>query len=318
MKKSTVAAFAALSIVGTALTGCGSEGAGASGLTDISVGVLPSLESAPLFVGVDEGFFADEGLSLRIGSLASGSAALIQPTVEGNYDVAVSDMLSLMRASVSGSELELIAPAGSSSGDAEADFGALIVSGDSDVQSLNDLEGGFVGSNSLLDTNDTVLRATMDAVGGISWTVQWREVAFQDAEKALDDGTVDAAFLVEPYLTRALNNGKRVLSYSYYDFDPNLDVGAYFTSADFAAENPDVLERFTKALTKSIEFSNENPTKVRAIVTTYTQTQWNERITAALPTYRTDFNAEAATKLATIAVKYLSLKHIPEFETFLP
>ena len=318
MKKSTVAAFAALSIVGAALTGFGSEGAGASSLTDVSVGVLPSLESAPLFVGVDEGFFAEEGLTLRIGSLASGSAALIQPTVAGNYDIAVSDLLSLMRAAGTGSEVQLIAPAGSSSGSADADFGALIVNKDSDIQSLTDLEGRTVGSNSLLDTNYTVLRSTMDAAGGASWTVQWKEVPFQDAETALTDASVDAAFLVEPYLTRALNSGKRVLSYSYYDFDPGLDVGAYFTSADFAAQNPDVIERFTTALAKSIEFSNKNPAKVRAIVTTYTQTQWNVRLTAALPSYTTEFNKAAAERLVTDAVKYATLKEAPELSTFLP
>lgn len=299
------------------LAGCTPGATASNDSVELTVGALPSVESAPLFLGQEKGFFADEGIHLRVASLASGTAMMIDPVVNGTYDIAVSDMLTLMAANEDGAELRLLAPAGSASGDPSSDFGALVVKGDSPAQQLSDLEGTFVGSNSKGDTNNTVLRSVMDAAAGFSYTVQWKEVPFQAAASALDDGAIDAAFLVEPYLTRALNGDKRVLSYVYSEFDPALDVNAYFTSASFAADRSDVLERFRAALAKSIEYAAEHPAEVRAIMTSYAETQWNERSGAVLPQYTTQFDVPAATRLATDAVKYLVLKQVPDFDTLI-
>jgi NitT/TauT family transport system substrate-binding protein len=318
MKKSTTSALIALSLGTLALTGCASGIAGATGLDEISVGVLPSIESAPLFLGAEEGFFEEEGLTLRIESFAASSSALVKPVIDGNYDVGVSDLLTLMGAHGSGGALRLIAPAGSTSGDTAVDFGALIVNGDSPLQNLTDLEGKVVGSNSLLDTNNTVLRSTMDAAGGDSSTVQWTQVAFQDAAAAITKGTVDATFIVEPYLSQAVSEGKRVLSHNYSEFHPELDVNAYFTSTAFAEDRPELLKRFTSALVRSIEFAQENPLKVRHIVPTYTETEWAVRYNVSLPVYVARFNKGAVNSLASAAVKYGVLKSEPDLSALLP
>ncbi|WP_168220133.1 MULTISPECIES: ABC transporter substrate-binding protein [unclassified Salinibacterium] len=311
----SLALLAASAVV--ALAGCAPGATANNGSVELTVGALPSIESAPLFLGQEKGFFADEGIHLRIASLASGTAKMIDPVVDGTYDIAVSDMLTLMAANEDGSELRLLAPAGSASGDTASDFGALVVKEDSPAQQLSDLEGAFVGSNSTGDTNNTVLRSIMDATAGFSYTVQWKEVPFQDASSALDDGTIEAAFLVEPYLTRALNGDKRVLSYVYSEFDPALDVNAYFTSTSFASDRSELLERFRAALAKSIDYAAENPAEVRAIMTSYAETQWNERSGAVLPRYTTEFDVPAATRLANDAVKYLVLKQVPDFDALI-
>lgn len=311
-----VAATAAGLAITLGLSGCSFLGIG--GNDKLTVGVLPSVESAPLYLGLEQGFFEEEGITLSIASFATGASAMVKPVVEGKYDVAVSDLLTLMAANDSGQPVKLIAPAGSASGDIESDFGALIVNGDSPIQSLTDLEGKSVGSNSLLDTNNTVLRSTMEEGDAQSGTLQWKEVPFQDASTALSNGTVDATFLVEPYLTKALNDGKRVISFSYSEFNPKLDVNAYFTSAGFAEKSPELLERFTKALTRSIEFAQKNPIKIRTITSNYTEAQWNVRSAIVLPTYTAKFDKDAAAKLATAAVTFAGLKAEPDMSSFLP
>ncbi|MCW4386044.1 ABC transporter substrate-binding protein [Salinibacterium sp. SYSU T00001] len=318
MKTSAIArAIVVIGVAAASVTACSPQGVGANGTTELTIGALPSVESAPLFLGQEEGFFADEGLNIRIAALASGTGMLIDPVVSGTYDIAVSDMLSILSAQEDGADLRLLAPAGSATGDPTADFGALVVNNDSTYTTLSDLEGAFVGSNSTGDTNNTVLRAIMDAEAGFSYTVQWKEVPFQSAASALSDGTVDAAFLVEPYLTRALNGDKRVLSYTYSAFDPSLDVNAYFTSARFANERPEVLERFMAALERSIEYAAENPSEVRSVMTSYAETQWNERTAAVLPRYTTSFDLDAAAHLSRSAVKYLVLKSEPDFDALI-
>lgn len=308
----------AIAIAAIALTGCSTPGVGANGTTEITVGVLPSLESAPLFLGIEHDYFADEGITVRVAAFAPGSAALVRPVVSGDYDIAVSDLLTLMVAHDIDQPIELIAPAGSATGDPGADFGALVVNSDSPITTLADLQGALVGSNSLRDTNHIVLRSTMDAHVSASATIDWKEVPFHDAQSALTDGTVDATFLVEPYLTRALNGGKRVVSYSYSEFDPALDVNAYFTSSAFAEANPALLARFTAALVKSIEHARERPADARAAMSAVTQTQWNERTSAVLPRYSTTFDRDAAHRLAESGAKYALLKSNPDTDGLLP
>jgi NitT/TauT family transport system substrate-binding protein len=311
------ATLLALAVTALALTGCAGPGAGAA-TTEITVGVLPSVESAPLFLGIEEGYFAEEGLTLRVASFAPGSAALVAPVIKGDYDVAVSDLLTLMVAHDIDQPVQLIAPAGSATGDSAADFGALVVPDDSPIHELADLQGALVGSNSLRDTNHIVLRSTMDASVSASATIEWAEVPFHDAQASLGAGTVDAAFLVEPYLTRAINGGNRVVSHSYSEFDPALDVNAYFTSTTFATEHPELLERFTAALTRSIDHAAEKPGDARSAMSSYTQTQWNERASAVMPRYTAVFDADAAHKLAESGVKYALLKTDPAVDGLLP
>ncbi|MEZ5190453.1 MAG: hypothetical protein R2717_06075 [Schumannella sp.] len=49
--------------------------------------------------------------------------------------------------------------------------------------------------------------------------------------------------MVEPFVTSAIEAGDRVVSYAYADFDPNLDIAAYFTLDDYASANPEVVGR---------------------------------------------------------------------------
>src|ERR1035437_8428114 len=70
VKKSMLAGLATLSVV--ALSACGASSSaspaagGKPGLTKINVGVIPIVDTAPIWLGKKKGFFAAEGLDITI------------------------------------------------------------------------------------------------------------------------------------------------------------------------------------------------------------------------------------------------------------
>jgi NitT/TauT family transport system substrate-binding protein len=102
---------------------------------------------------------------------------------------------------------------------------------------------------------------------------------------------------------------------AYADFDPNLDIAAYFAKDDVDAE---LEEKFVAAMQKSLEYAQENPDEVRRILGTYTQTPAEVLEKITLPTFPTEMNRDAIERLAEAAESYGVLSKTPDFDKLLP
>lgn len=319
MKKMLMIGLASATVI--ALSACSAGTAaparGGDALIPVTVGVIPIADTAPLYLGLEQGFFEDEGLDLTI-ETATGGAAIVPAVVSGDYQFGFSNLISLMVANDKGLPLQVVNAAVASTGDVDSDFGAVIVKGDSPAQTLADLDGKTVSGNSLNNIVDTVMRSSIDRLGGDSASISFVEVPFPDASAAVENGQVDAAFVVEPFVTAAVESGQRVISYGYADFDVNLDVAAYFSSAATVAKDPELVTRFQAAMTKSLEYAQANPDAVRAIVATYTATPPEVLAKIVLPKFPTKFNVDAVTALGEAALKYGVVETAPDVSTFLP
>ncbi|TFD19553.1 ABC transporter substrate-binding protein [Cryobacterium sp. TMS1-13-1] len=320
MKKSLLIGLAAASVLALSACSAGADTsapAGSGTLTPVTVGVIPIADTAPLYLGLEQGFFEDEGLELTI-ETATGGAAIVPAVVSGDYQFGFSNLVSLMVANDKGLPLQVVNAAVASTGDVTSDFGAVIVKGDSPVETLADLDGKTVSGNSLNNIVDTVMRSSIDRLGGDSASISFVEVPFPDASAAVENGQVDAAFVVEPFVTAAIESGQRVISYGYADFDVNLDVAAYFSSAATVANDPELVTKFQTAMKKSLEYAQANPDAVRAIIATYTATPAEVLAKIVLPKFPTSFNVEAVTALGEAALKYGVVETAPDMSTFLP
>lgn len=326
MKKTAFLAISAIALL--ALSGCTDSDAPASGdggdsssapadLTPVTVGVIPIADTAPLYLGDAQGFFEEEGLDLTI-ETASGGAAIVPAVVAGDYQFGFSNNLSVLVAAEKGLPLKMVSAAVATTGDSAKDMGAVIVKGDSDIESVADLAGKTVSSNSLGNINDTVVRQVVDNAGADSSSIEFVEVAFPDAIAAVENDQVDAAFVVEPFVTAALDAGDRVLSYAYADFDPKLDIASYFTTTDLISSDADTVDAFQRAMTKSLEYAQENPDAVRDIISTYTETAPETLAAITLPTFPTEIDSASLEKLAAAAESYGVLTATPDFEALLP
>lgn len=324
MKNILKGAAAATAVLLLAACGSGSPSSGdaaggasgSAGLTQVTVGVIPIVDTAPIWLGDEEGFFADEGLDLDI-QTASGGAAIIPGVQSGSYDFAFSNLVSLMVANDKGLDMKVVANGNSTTG-TDHDFGAVVVAGDSDIKSPKDLAGKKVSVNNLSNIGDTTIKTVVEEDGGDPDSINFVEVGFPDAPAALDNGVVDAAWILDPFLTQSVEGGARVISNNFSDFDPKLDISAYFTSQAVVDKNPDLTQKFQRAMDKSLEYAEKNPDKVRDIVGTYTKIDAETRKGLILPAFRVDMNREAAQKLGDAAVKYGTLSKAPDLDALLP
>lgn len=326
MKRTFLTLLAGVSVLGLAACGSGSpsggeaggnEPAASGGLTPVTVGVIPIVDTAPLWLGDSKGFFEEEGLDLDIQNVAGGAAA-IPAVVSGGFDFAFGNLVSVMVANDKGLDIQLVANGNSTSGDTSHDFGGVVVKGDSDIKSPKDLAGKTVSVNTLSNIGDTTIRSVIEADGGDPDSVKFVEVGFPDAPAALANGQVDAAWILDPFLSQSVDDGGRVVSYNFADFDKKLDISGYFATGDTVANDPELVKKFQAAMNRSLEYAQENPDEVRDIVGTYTKIDEAARAEMALPAFRKDFNMEAAQKLADAALKYGTLTKPAELDKFFP
>lgn len=301
--------------------GGGDETAGGSGgnsdLTPITVGVIPIVDTAPIWLGQEKGFFKDEGLKLNL-QTTSGGAAAVPGVVSGDFDFAFGNVVSIMVAVDQGLGLQYVTNGNSSAGIPDDGFSAVVVQGDSPIKTPADLEGKTVSVNNLSNIGDTTISHVVEEDGGDPSKIEFVEVGFPDAEAALANGQVDAAWILEPFLSSALEEGARVISYNFYEMHPQLDIAGYFTSTEKIESDPEMVEKFRTAMTRSIQYAQEHPKEVREIVGTYTKISEELRSEMVLPEFRAEFNREATKLLGDAAAKYGTLSEPPNLDEILP
>jgi NitT/TauT family transport system substrate-binding protein len=304
------------------VAGCGDGGDNGDGQPtgpdEVSVGLIPIVDVAPLFLGQEQGFFADRNIELTT-DFGAGGANLIPGIQSGQLDFGFSNVISLMLAQASGIELKVVSNGNNSTGVQGEDFGSLLVPVDSDVQSAADLAGGTIATNTLSNIVETIVRASVRNAGGDPTTLEFVGVPFPEMEAALANGDVDAAFAVEPFQTIIRTNDVgRSVAWSWVDAAPDLTVAVYFTSAETVESNPDLVARFTEAMQESLAYANEHPDEVRAILPTYTQITPELAAELTLPTWPAEINRASSEALAQLAVQDGLLPAPPDLDALYP
>src|SRR5690625_5110774 len=278
IRGSLIAAAAAAML---ALTSCGGGDEAPTGtdqetaqdngeLTEISIGVIPIVDVAPIYLGVEEGIFEEHGLDVEL-TLAQGGAAIIPAVQSGDFDFGFSNITSLVIGKSQGLPLELVAPGPQTTGEPGEDFSSLIVPEDSDAESIVDLEGKRVAVNTLNNINDTVLKEGMRQEGGDRDSMDLVEVAFPDMGGQLESGNVDAIMAVEPFATMAMNEGAQEIYSPYAQPIEDLTIAAYFASTDRIEEDRETVDAFIAAMKESQQYAEDNPEAAKEILSEYTE-----------------------------------------------
>ena len=298
-----VATLLAIVVATVAATSCGSgeDPATSSGLPDtVTVGVIAIVDVAPLYLGRERGFFSKRNIDLAL-QVGTGGTAAIGGVVDGRFEFGFSNVTSLLVAREHGQPLKIVANGNSSTGEAGRDFSAVVVKANSPIHSPKDLAGRTVSVNILSNIGDTTIRASVRRDGGDASTVRFVEVPFPEAPAAVAQGRVDAAWVVEPFLTIARDQGLRVVCWNMVDASPKLTVATYFATERTIAQKPDLTRRFTDAVNESLQYAQSHPDEARAILSTYTQIAGNVRNRIILPDWLTELNRDSITQTAVLA-----------------
>ena len=263
-----VAAGAALTL--TAACGNGETAETGDAPTPLDVGVLPITAVAPIYLGEEQGFFEDRGLDLNI-ETGGGGATTVPRVVSGELDFAFGNVASLLIARDQGLPLTVVANGMTTTGDADTDYSALVVPADSDATDAADLDGATVAIDNLNNIGDTSVRNSVREAGGDPEDLDFMELAFPDMPGALENGQVEAAWVVEPFLTMALEQGATEVAANFVDMHPELSIATYFTSDELIAEEPETVDAFTEAMNESLTYAEDHPDETAQILSTYTE-----------------------------------------------
>ncbi|GAA2069520.1 hypothetical protein GCM10009821_02530 [Aeromicrobium halocynthiae] len=293
-----------------AACGSGAEGENADGLTEVSVGTIPAVLSAPLFLGIEEGIFEKHGLKLEV-SFADGGAAVIPSVLSGENQFGYSNSVSQLAALGEGLPLEIVHSSWAPHAEFEEDDHGIIVAADSGIEEPEDLEGRNIAVNTLQNIGEVHIRKAFEDLGVDHESLEWTQLPFPDMAEALERGDVDAIWVSEPFRTPAMDDGGELLMSAGAQAFPEQVGGYYSTSQTYATDNPEVVEAFQEAMTEVNEFATANPDLVRevSVVEMGIDEDVAERMT--LPLFPNDDDLEALRAYAEYSVRYGILEEEP-------
>jgi len=220
----------------------------------IKVGVTPLLTASGLYVALDKGYFAEQGIELAIENITDPTT-MVPSLATGQIDVGNGAMSAgLWNAIARGADLRLVAlqswiPPG--------------IEGAGYVVRKQDLESGFIGDYPTLrgkrvTNNGTgnytqIVLAKAAEKGGLTLAdIEIVDMGQPDAVLALANGSIDVATLSEPLRTATLKQDWAAHWKDYYEISPGQQAAAWVYSWQFASERPEVGRRTMLALLRGI------------------------------------------------------------------
>lgn len=317
---SMVAALA-LALTATGLAACGDDdeeaggggGGGGGETTTLKVGVIPIADVAPLYLGMKKGFFEEEQLKLEP-QLAEGGAAITPAVLSGQFQIGFSNTISLLIAASKDLPVQIIAQGVLAGTDESKAWADLLVLKDGPIKEAKDLEGKTIAVNTLNNICEVTIKASLEKDGVDVDSLKFAEVPFPDMNAALEAGRVDGACVVEPFVSQGKAGKAKGIDPFYIRTAPDLTVATYFTSRQYAEENPDVVDRFVRATNRSLEYAQGHPDEVRDILLEYTQIPPEAAEAINLPVWRPDLNRPTIEQLSELSLKYGLLESEPNLD----
>jgi NitT/TauT family transport system substrate-binding protein/putative hydroxymethylpyrimidine transport system substrate-binding protein len=237
-----------------ALNGCGEDGAepGASREATLVLDFTPNAVHSGLYAAQENGWFADEGLDLKIQPPGDSTDAP-KLLAAGRTDFAVMDINDLGTAAERGFEL---LPVGAL---VQVPLASVIAADEDEINRPRDLEGGEVGVTGL-PSDDAVLDAVVEADGGDPASIERTVIGF-DAVAALSAGRVDAAtafWNAEGVALRALGVPTREFRVGDFAAEPYPEL-VVVTTEELADAEPEVMEAMKTGLERGYRLAAKEP-----------------------------------------------------------
>ena len=303
------------------LAGCGGGGEeaeqSAEGRTKLVVGVIPIADVVPLYLGMEKGLFREQDLDVEARPIQGGAAAV--PSVVANeFQIAFGNSISLLQAQQRNLQLRIVTEgvqAGSS--DDDSTNGMMVPKG-SDARGAKDLEGKTIAINTLNNLGEVTVKASLEKQGADVSGLKFVEVPFPEMNSALGRNSVAAAWHVEPFISQLIGEGGRKLFDPFVEIHPRLTPAQYFGAAKFLDANPEVEERFRRAMNKSLDYAQEHEAEVRKAIPKYTEIPPPVAEKMPLPYWTSELNEDSVRELATLAEKYGVLEGEVDVDAILP
>jgi NitT/TauT family transport system substrate-binding protein len=239
----------------------------AANLTTIKLGVYPSADYAPLFVGLKRGIFKKHGLDVKITYIYTGSGLMAAAT-SGQLDVVTNSVTAGINAIIQGLPLKMLTATDVTpvKGNTE-----VLVKSDSPIKSFKDLAGKTVATVNLQGLFQLGVNYAMEKAGADPSSLKAVAMAPTDEPNALQAGRLDAIVLQDPFLAQAkAQGGFRSLGNPFAAVPYKVPAGAFYASNSEIQSKPGFLRSFVTAFKEAVAVSVKNPALTRRIIPKYT------------------------------------------------
>lgn len=240
------------------LGGCGSP---ESESVTLRMAVLPVLDTLPMHVAAEEGFFQEAAVEVEFIPVASAPER-DQLISAGRADGMLNELVSTLFYNQDQVQVEIVRTARAAS--AEAPLFRILASGESEIRQPEDLKGVEIGVS-----EGTVIEYITDRL--------LEEAGFSESEIAklpvpkipdrlalLGSGELDAAVLPDPLSELAVQDGARVVLDDSNLPRYSLSVIAFRT--EVLEEHPEAVRAFLAAVERAVTAINQHPERYAEIM----------------------------------------------------
>ena len=244
----------------------------------IKLGYMLIAEETPKFVAKEKEIFTRHGLEVEMIRFESGpdmGTALLG----GSIQVGMIGTPGLIFAAIAGRPLVAFVDNGSNKmGPAGYEYySGIVVLDESPIRNLGDLKGKRLAVNVLKANSEaqTVMqvqrwnRENPSKALDINNDIRMTLLPFGSMPAALEKGLVDAASMIEPFMTQiSLTHKVRVIAPVEYAL-PNWPVSFGIVRRDYGEKNVDVLQKYRAAWIEAVRWIRQNPDETKAIMQKY-------------------------------------------------
>lgn len=200
---------------------------------------------APLYAGVENGFFAEQNIEVEF--LYAGASDILTNIAAGNVDFGFPNGDAVVAAAANGLPIKVVHTT------YQRGIGALLAKKESGIETYADLKGKKVAVTSLGSPNYLQLQVGLAKADLSIDDVTVEVVASGAIVQTLQSDDVDAIVFSELRKYALEAAGFDVTMILSNDFLPSFG-NVVVTSSAKLADNPDLVKRFTTAVTKSYEW----------------------------------------------------------------
>lgn len=249
-------------------------------LTKVKVAeVTHSVFYAPQYVALEQGYFEDEGLDIEL-TLTSGADNVMAAVLSGDVNIGLSGSEATIYVYNKGEKDYIKTFAQLTQKD-----GSFIVSREKiDDFTLDDLKGKYIIGGRLGGMPEMTLEYALKQNNidpNKDLTID-TSIEFASMAGAFIGGTGDFVALFEPLATQVVNEGYGYKVAQLGTLTDNVPYTAYNARSSYLEENPDIIEKFDRAIQRGLDFVHEKSSDeiTKAIMDQFPDTSYNDLKTA--------------------------------------
>lgn len=312
--KATRILSASVLIATLALSGCASgsisggasTSGGASGnanLKDVTIGLFPSSAVGAIQLGINKGYFEEEGMNLKM-LLGQGSAAQLPSLSSGSLEFMLASPITPMVATTQGLDVKIVSGYARNRPEMVEDSVAVLVGPNSSIKSAKDLEGKTVSINALGSIGDIGIREAVALDGGDPSKVNFVQLGFNEVSAQLESGDIDAGMVGPPFMQQIVADGGKVIS----DFIKDAELGGaelvIAASGALTEKDPELVDGFVAALDKTLDYAEGHQDEVRDLLPEALGTSPEAAAKTDFIEWNAELNSDALNQFADLMTKY--------------